>query len=463
MNRQIIIGASLVIAVSTPVASAQSFQLTGWAEIEHTFRQPGPVSGQFAGAGNGVTPPYAGQPIPGFSGMIPSVTAGRFYGLPDNGFGAQGNSADFVIGYYEVTPTFKTTGDGTISRGPVAVNSFTPFSDPNGLLNASHINNGPVYNRTNYYPTGVQIAVDPAIKSGKWLTGADFDVESFARMNDGSFWVGEEFGPYLLHFNAQGQLLRAPVAHPVLRAPQNPAGGTNLPSSRGFESMSRNGDGSKLYLTTEASITSEPDKRMLEIYEFDTATAQYTGTNFKYAKDSSDYITGAVNNASNIFVTGDMTHVADDRYLLIERDDFQGPAGSASFPFQKKIYLIDLSETDANGVLEKRLLVDLLDVPDPADIGGPLVGIPADKFNFPLQSVESVTLIDEHTILVGLDNNYPGGNGRIPGTPDGTEIITIRFDQSLHTMPVPEPGTYALMLAGLGLLVGVAKGRKRRV
>lgn len=462
MKRRAVIGASLAIAAASPFASAQSFQLTGWAEIEHTYRHPGPISGQFAGAGNGVSPPYAGQPIPGFSGMIPSVTAGRFYGLPDNGFGGQGNSADFVIGFYEVTPTFKTTGDGTISRGAVAVNGFTPFSDPNGLLNASHITNGPVYGRTNYYPTGARIAVDPAIKNGKWLTGADFDVESFTRLDDGSFWVGEEFGPYLLHFDAQGQLLRAPIAHPVLRAPQNPAGGTNLPSSRGFESMTRNGDGSKLYLTTEASINSQTDKRMLEIYEFDTASEQYTGVTFQYAKDSSDFITGAQNNATNIFVTGDMTHVADDRFLIIERDDFQGPPGSANPPFQKKIYLIDLSETDENGVLSKRLLVDLLDIPDPADIGGPLVGIPGDKFNFPLQSVESVTLVDEHTILVGLDNNYPGGNGRVPGTPDGTEMITLRFDQSLHTMPVPEPGTYALMAAGLGLLAGAARRRAKR-
>ena len=77
-------------------------------------------------------------------------------------------------------------------------------------------------------------------------------------MDDGTFWVGEEFGPYLLHFDARGRLLSAPVRHPVLRAPQNPQnavlGPSNLPSSRGFESMTRNGDGSKLYLTTEASI-----------------------------------------------------------------------------------------------------------------------------------------------------------------------------------------------------------------
>jgi hypothetical protein len=87
--------------------------------------------------------------------------------------------------------------------------------------------------------------------------------------------------------------------------------------------------------------------------------------------------------------------------------------------------------------LKKRLLVDLLDIDDPKDIGGPLVGIPGDKFNFPLQSVESVTPVGLFTILVGLDNNYPGGNGRVPSTPDGTEVITLTSKVPLWTLRVP--------------------------
>ena len=78
--------------------------------------------------------------------------------------------------------------------------------------------------------------------------------------------------------------------------------------------------------------------------------------------------------------------------------------------------------------------MDLLDIDDPRDIGGPLVGIPADRFNFPLQSVESVTPVDDFTLLVGLDNNYPGGNGRVPGTPDGTEMILLRSQVPLRTL-----------------------------
>ena len=437
-----VLAISLALSVSVVLASDAALWLSGWAEIPSTYRHPGPVSGQFSTGANGVTPPYAGQPIPGFSGMIPALWWGTYFALPDNGFGAQTNSADFLLGFYRVTPHFKTRGDGTTSRGPVTVHGHTSFSDPKGLLDSTYITDGPVYRRVHYYaPPAPQILVDPSIQNGRLLTGADFDVESIARMNDGTFWVGEEFGPYLLHFDSRGRLLRAPIRHPVLRAPQNPEnallGPPNLPSSRGFESMARNGDGTRLYLTTEASIQSEPDKRMLEIYEFSTVTKRYTDRTFKYAKDSSDHITGGTGNTTNIFVTGDLTHIAGDRYVIIERDDFQGPPSSANPPRQKKLYLIDLNVVDrATGILKKRLLVDLLNIPDPRDIGGPLLEIPAKTFNFPLQSVESLTPVDAFTLLVGLDNNYPGGNGRVPGTPDGTEIITLRFKQPLWTLRV---------------------------
>jgi hypothetical protein len=58
--------------------------------------------------------------------------------------------------------------------------------------------------------------------------------------------------------------------------------------------MTRNGDGSRLYVTTESSINSEVDKRRLLIYEFDTGARRYTGRTLLYTKDSSDFITGAV-------------------------------------------------------------------------------------------------------------------------------------------------------------------------
>jgi hypothetical protein len=106
------LGLAGALIVTPAIASDAIFKLSGWAEIPSTYRQPGPVSGQFqvANPSNGVTPPYNGQPIPGFSGIIPSPVKGTFYGLPDNGYGAQNNSADFVLGFYTFTPNFKTVG-----------------------------------------------------------------------------------------------------------------------------------------------------------------------------------------------------------------------------------------------------------------------------------------------------------------------------------------------------------------
>ena len=166
-------------------------------------------------------------------------------------------------------------------------------------------------------------------------------------MDDGTFWVGEEFGPYLLHFSAKGFLLRPPVRHPILRAPQNPQNTAAEPVQPAELARIRVDDaerGRHAALRDHRIVDHVRGRTsgMLVIYEFDTATAQYTGRAFKYAKDSSNAITGNDNNATNIFVTGDMTHVSGDRYIMIERDDFQGPPTSAAPPRQKKLYLFDL-------------------------------------------------------------------------------------------------------------------------
>ena len=148
------------------------------------------MSGQFATGSNGVNPPYAGQPIPGFSGMIPRPRPAAISRCPTT-VSARRTTAPISLGFYRVTPHFKTTGDGTTSRGAVTVHSFTPFSDPNGLLDSTYITGGPVYNRVFDYPLpAAQVLVDTSIRNRRLLTGADFDVESIARINDGDVRAG---------------------------------------------------------------------------------------------------------------------------------------------------------------------------------------------------------------------------------------------------------------------------------
>jgi hypothetical protein len=397
-------------------------RLVGWAALSHEARTPGPSSGQLlAKSLPGVTLPFDhAQPIPGFSGLLPNPD-GSFLAMPDNGFGSRANSADFVLGFYKIKPKFKRTGDGTSTAGKVAIQSFTPFRDRKKLLaNGAGVDLTITADGANYSrdASATTLPVDPAIARGRLLTGYDFDVESIARAKDGTYWVGEEFGPYLLHFGADGTLLEEPVPHPSLKSPNNPevlAGraAATLASSRGFEALAFDARNELLYVVPEAAPIGADDERVVEIFEFDPAQRAYTGRTFPYRKDGTS--------TANAIVIGDMANVGGDAYVLIERDALYGVDAAL-----KRLYLIDL-RVSKEGVLDKRLLVDLLDIDDPRDLGGDLPGLAPSKFSLPFDSIESVHPLDAFTLVVAVDSNYPTEDARTKGEPDDSEVIQLRF------------------------------------
>ncbi|MFM7369072.1 MAG: glycerophosphodiester phosphodiesterase family protein, partial [Sphaerospermopsis kisseleviana] len=148
-------------------------------------------------SGNGRTGPFSGQPIQGFSG-IQFANDNSFYFLSDNGYGSKQNSADYLLRIYEVDPSFVGIENGD---GSVAVLGYIQLSDPDNKIPFRIVNEG---------------------TNDRLLTGADFDVESIVVDKDGRFWIGDEFGPYLLHFDATGKLLEAPIETPGVRSPQKP-------------------------------------------------------------------------------------------------------------------------------------------------------------------------------------------------------------------------------------------------
>ena len=60
---------------------------------------------------------------------------------------------------------------------------------------------------------------------------------------------------------------------------------------------------------------------------------------------------------------GDFSPVNDHEFLVLERDNGQG--SSAQF---KKVFLVDLSQRDEEGVLSKREVANLMTVRDPQDL-----------------------------------------------------------------------------------------------
>ena len=163
-------------------------QLQGFAQLPADTFAAGPDAGKNISA-NGRTGPFAGQPVQGFS-AVQSAGQNSYWFLADNGFGAKDNSADFLLRLYRLEPNFQREQSGD---GSVKVLDFIQLSDPDGKVPFKITNDG---------------------TSERLLTGADFDVESFVLAKDGTIWIGDEFGPYLLHFDATGKLLDAPVSTP---------------------------------------------------------------------------------------------------------------------------------------------------------------------------------------------------------------------------------------------------------
>lgn len=101
--------------------------------------------------------------------------------------------------------------------------------------------------------------------SERLLTGADLDLESVRRTKDGTFWFGEEFGPYVVHTDATGRVLEAPVPLTGVKSPASPDLGAGeaptLPGSRGFEGMALSVDGRTLYPWLEGALNADPDRR----------------------------------------------------------------------------------------------------------------------------------------------------------------------------------------------------------
>jgi len=156
----------------------------------------------------------------------------------------------------------------------------------------------------------------------------------------------------------------------------------------------------------EKPLIDARDSRELLIFEVDPQTGEVAAGPRRYQLEA------------EAEAAPDLTHVAGNTYVVIERDD--GDGQTALF---KRIYVVDFDATDADGYPDKRLLVDLLSIPDP----GRLAGM-GDPFRFPFQTPETVVVIDAQTIAVFSDNNFPFGNARADDAPDPTERIRIAFD-----------------------------------
>jgi hypothetical protein len=352
----------------------------------------GPPAGAFVtpNPNNGVTFPLPEQPVEGFSAIVDGRRAGEYLAMEDNGFGGKAVSVDFLIRAYYIRPYFKTAQGGT---GTVDVGDFISFRDPGHRLPF------PIVNQST---------------RKRLLTGGDIDPESLQRGPDGDLWVGDEFGPWILHFSSNGRLLEPPYDVPGIHSPNNPLFDpltATQPNSRGFEGMGISPDGRFLYAALEGATVADTEKTRRNVYEFSVTRREFTGRLLHYRAEADS------------FMIADMWAIGRQRVVVIERD-----AGSGVNALFRKLYLVDLRSTDADGFLTKTQLVDLAAIPDPD-----LVSLPAvhagdlglgDPFSVMCESIEAVHQVTGSKVLLGCDNNLPN-SGRNPTRPDDDEFILV--------------------------------------
>lgn len=361
--------AGLVAALSAGHLAAAT--LEGFASLPANTLAPGPPAGHHIEATEGVSLPFEGQPAQGYSAIL-AQPDGSFLALTDNGFGSRENSSDFLLRVYCIDADFRTAEGGS---GEIRINGF---------MN---------------------------LRNDRPFTGSDFDPESMQRAPDGTFWIGEEFGPWLLHFSADGELMEQPFGLTGLVSASRAGGeeSATLPPSRGFEGLAMSPSGTRLHPMLEGSLYEQPGQ--LNIYTFDLETLVYLDTSasspsYRYRMEPQGTAIGAF----QLF--------SEAAGLVLERDSHEGELAR-----HKKVYRVDFSRPDGEGFIAKEEWADLLAIDDPHDLDrdGSTV------FTFPFDTPEGLLVIDRDTIGVINDNNFPFGRGRGESRgPEDTEFILLR-------------------------------------
>ena len=332
--------------------------------------------------------PGARQPVGGFSALIDARGKDTFWAMPDNGFGSKANSQSFLLRVYRVRADFETARGGS---GEVEILDWITLRDPDGRVPFPIVTQG---------------------SDERLLTGGDLDLESMRVARDGTLWFGEEFGPFLVHTDATGRVLEAPIPLPGVQSPDSPLleGEANLARSNGFEGMAISKNRKTLYPVLEGPVAGDDPTRR-RVYAFDIATR-------RYVERLPDYQV-----ADPGFLVSDFTALDGRRFIALERDNSEGAEA-----VHKQGFVVDLRDTAPDGTLDKRRVVDLLDLRDPALISQP--GRPGDiglgdPFAMPYVTIEAVLPLGGQRLAIVNDTNF-GSTGRNPELPDPSDFIVVR-------------------------------------
>ncbi|MFN4117743.1 esterase-like activity of phytase family protein [Acidovorax sp.] len=407
--------------VAAPEDAPKDLQVSGKFTTPRRVDAVGSVMGKSGGRDTGVSLPFQGQPLQGHSG-IKRMDDGSFWLLTDNGAGSKANSPDFMLHLSHYAVDFKT---GQFHRLKTVF-----LHDPDKKVPFRITHEG---------------------TEKRYLTGADFDLESF-QFAGGALWIGEEFGPFLIKADLNGKVLaviETRVDGKLVRSPDTPGMVTpgapdakpapfEVKRSKGYEGMASSKDGSKLYALLEGALWNDGakayenvgGKQYLRVLEFDVKTEQWTGRHWKYVLEA------------NHHAIGDFNMIDNTMGLIIERDNGEGTADKACPEGQKRtdcfhdlakfkrVYKVEMSDANVGGEIRKVGYIDLMNIQDPQRLARkPLNN---GVLTFPFFTIENVDIVDSTHIVVGNDNNLPFSSSREQNKADDNELVLLEVGELLR-------------------------------
>ncbi|MCF8371541.1 MAG: choice-of-anchor I family protein [Bacteroidales bacterium] len=329
--------------------------------------------------------------------------AGSFYMLTDRGPNVDGAVSGTKV--FPIPAFNPQIGKFTIQNDSLVLQSVINLKRPDGTLITG------LPNPTGYGSTG-EIGVD---LNGNSLGTDTFgiDCESLVALADGTFWISDEYGPHIIHFDANGNEIER------INPFGNGTGGRSLPlvfakrrANRGMEGLTITPDGSTLVGMMQSTMNNPSgslivNKKLTRIVTFNIATG--TTQQFIYMQEA------------NALANSEIVALTDSTFIVLERDGLF-PGNTTSPAVYKRFYKINLNgATDVSDPMNGAfgLMFDggtktLEQMTDSALAANGIVPVSKELVldvlvnlsNYPHDKPEGVVVIDNTTLAICNDDDF---------------------------------------------------------
>jgi hypothetical protein len=254
-----------------------------------------------------------------------------------------------------------------------------------------------------------------------------FDAEGIVRLADGTFWIGDENGPSIAHFSADGRMI-------VRHVPQGTEGefagakydvkGT-LPAilakraiNRGIESMAISPDESFLYFIMQNPLAN-PDVKTYQqakntrLFKIERASMKVVGE-YVYTLDDPGTFRRDPSKRQNDPRISELMAIGLDRLVVLERTDQTTKLYEVQLDGATNIIGTRWDDAATSPSLEATTVADAKITPVPKTLR-------LDTFNFPdiVGKTEGMALLGDGSLALINDDDYGIAGGR-------TQIVVLR-------------------------------------